>query len=234
MFIFDGTLNFKDMNKVINVLITTATGIGNGLASVGDYKKATNAFKSLFSTLDTECLIDITEEENMNKISAKDIKGKIEFKNVSFAYPTRKDQKILKNISFVIQPGQAAALVGYSGCGKSTIVQLLERYYDPDEGEILVDDVNIKDYNLIELRRKIGLVSQEPVLFKRSVYNNILYGNLEATKEEVLEAARKACIMKFFTKNDQGKKRRSSFRRRKAKTSNRKSIFEKSSDSFIR
>ena len=188
------------------MLITTATGIGNGLASVGDYKKATNAFKSLFSTLDTECLIDITEEENMNKISAKDIKGKIEFKNVSFAYPTRKDQKILKNISFVIQPGQAAALVGYSGCGKSTIVQLLERYYDPDEGEILVDDVNIKDYNLIELRRKIGLVSQEPVLFKRSVYNNILYGNLEATKEEVLEAARKACIMKFFTKNDQGKK----------------------------
>ena len=122
--------------------------------------------------------------------------------------------------------------MGYSGCGKSTIVQLLERYYDPDEGEILVDDVNIKDYNLIELRRKIGLVSQEPVLFKRSVYNNILYGNLEATKEEVLEAARKACIMKFFTKNDQGKKRRSSFRRRKAKTSNRKSIFEKSSDSF--
>ena len=206
VFIFDGTLNFKDMNKVINVLITTATGIGNGLASVGDYKKATNAFKSLFSTLDTECLIDITEEGNMNKISAKDIKGKIEFKNVSFAYPTRKDQKILKNISFVIQPGQAAALVGYSGCGKSTIVQLLERYYDPDEGEILVDDVNIKDYNLIELRRKIGLVSQEPVLFKRSVYNNILYGNLEATKEEVLEAARKACIMKFFTKNDQGKK----------------------------
>ena len=165
VFIFDETLNFKDMNKVINVLITTATGIGNGLASVGDYKKATNAFKSLFSTLDTECLIDITEEENMNKISAKDIKGKIEFKNVSFAYPTRKDQKILKNISFVIQPGQAAALVGYSGCGKSTIVQLLERYYDPDEGEILVDDVNIKDYNLIELRRKIGLVSQEPVLF---------------------------------------------------------------------
>ena len=206
VFILDGRLKFEDMNRVMNILIVTATGIGNGLGTVGDYSKASNAFKSLFSTIDTECLIDITEEGNKNKKSAKDIKGKIEFKNVSFSYPTRRDQKILKNISFVIQPGQAAALVGYSGCGKSTIIQLLERYYDPDEGEILIDDVNIKDYNLIELRRKIGLVSQEPVLFKRSVYHNILYGKLDASKEEVIEAAKKACIMKFFTKNDQGKK----------------------------
>ena len=206
VFILDGRLKFEDMNRVMNILIVTATGIGNGLGTVGDYSKASNAFKSLFSTIDTECLIDITEEGNKNKKSAKDIKGKIEFKNVTFSYPTRRDQKILKNISFVIQPGQAAALVGYSGCGKSTIIQLLERYYDPDEGEILIDDVNIKDYNLIELRRKIGLVSQEPVLFKRSVYHNILYGKLDASKEEVIEAAKKACIMKFFTKNDQGKK----------------------------
>ena len=205
-FIFKGKLKFEDMNRVMNILIVTASGIGNGLSSVGDAKKASNAFKSLFSTIDTECLIDITEEGNRHKKSAQDIKGKIEFKNVTFSYPTRRDQKILKNVSFVIQPGQAAALVGYSGCGKSTIIELLERYYDPDEGEILIDDVNIKDYNLIELRRKIGLVSQEPVLFKRSVYNNILYGNLSATKEDVLEAARKACIMKFFTKNDAGKK----------------------------
>ena len=117
-----------------------------------------------------------------------------------------KYQKVLKNISFTIEPGQAAALVGYSGCGKSTIIQLLERYYDISEGEILLDGINIKDYNLLELRRKIGLVSQEPVLFKRSVYENIRYGKLTATRDEVFTAAKRACIEKFFNKKELGTK----------------------------
>ena len=95
-----------------------------------------------------------------------------------------------------IEKGQKAALVGYSGCGKSTIIQLIERYYDADSGEVLLDDINIKDYNLFELRKRIGLVSQEPVLFKRSVYENILYGDLNANKDEVLEAAQRAHIEK--------------------------------------
>ena len=75
-----------------------------------------------------------------------------------------------------INPGEHVALVGYSESGKSTIIQLIERYYDVVDGGELIDDINIKDYNLFELRRKIGRVSQEPVLFKRSVYENILYG----------------------------------------------------------
>ena len=93
-------------------------------------------------------------------------------------------------------------LVGYSGSGKSTIIQLLTRFYDVEDGkgEILIDGVNIKDYNLYELRKKIGLVSQEPVLFKRSVLENVRYGKLDATDEECIEAAREANIMKFFTK----------------------------------
>ena len=99
-------------------------------------------------------------------------------------------------------------MVGYSGCGKSTIIQLIERFYEVDEGngEILIDDVNIIDYNIYSLRKKIGLVSQEPVLFKRSVYDNILYGRLDATKEEVLAAARAAAIEKFFDKQQMGAK----------------------------
>ena len=99
-------------------------------------------------------------------------------------------------------------MVLYSGCGKSTIIQLLERYYDVKDGngEILIDGINIKDYNLLELREKIGLVSQEPVLFKRSVYQNILYGDLNANKDEVLEAAKRAHIEKFFDKEQIGTK----------------------------
>ena len=105
-------------------------------------------------------------------------------------------------MSLTIYPGQQVAFVGYSGSGKSTIIQLLTRFYDVEDGkgEILIDDVNIKDYNLYELRKKIGLVSQEPVLFKRSVLENVRYGKLDATDEECIEAARQANIMKFFTK----------------------------------
>ena len=83
------------------------------------------------------------------------MKGKIEFKNVTFAYPTRPDQKILRDISLTIPEGHSAALVGYSGCGKSTIIQLIERYYDADKGEVLIDGINIKDYNLYQLQKKL-------------------------------------------------------------------------------
>ena len=97
-------------------------------------------------------------------------------------------------------------LVGYSGSGKSTIIQLIERFYDVNDGEILIDNINIKDYNLYELRKKIGLVSQEPVLFKRNVYENILYGKLDSNYEEVLNAAKKASIGKFFNEKETGTK----------------------------
>ena len=89
---------------------------------------------------------------------------------------------------------------------KSTIIQLIERYYDVDSGQVLIDDIDIKDYNLFELRKKIGLVSQEPTLFKRSVYENILYGKLDANKEEVYKAVEKAVITKFFKDGEMGGK----------------------------
>ena len=156
----------------------------------------------IYSTLDTPTLINPFKHDNEGKISAENIKGKIELRHVYFAYPTRPEQVILKDVSFTVYPGQQVALVGYSGSGKSTVIQLLTRFYDVEDGkgEILIDDVNIKDYNLYQLRKKIGLVSQEPVLFKRSVLENVRYGKLTATDEECIEAAREANIMKFFTK----------------------------------
>ena len=187
-------------------MIMTTTGISVGLNGISDYPKAKSAFISVFQTMRTESLIPPFLKDNEGKIVPDNLRGKIEFKNVTFAYPTKPDIDVLKNVSFLINPGQSVGLVGYSGCGKSTIIQLIERFYDIDIGELLIDDINIKDYNLYLLRKKIGLVSQEPVLFKRSVYENILYGRLDATKEEVLASARAAAIEKFFNKKEMGTK----------------------------
>ena len=208
VFIRNETIKFEQMTIVIALSVTVSIGCSNGLKGLVFMSKASKSFDSIFRILDAKSEIDVTKEGNANKISAKNIKGKIEFKNVTFAYPTKLDINVLNNISFSIEPGQAAALVGYSGCGKSTIIQLLERFYDVKDGngEILIDGVNIKDYNLLELREKIGLVSQEPVLFKRSVYENILYGNLNANRDEVFEAAKRAHIEKFFDKQQMGTK----------------------------
>ena len=201
-YILTGQIDSEDMGLAMNIVMTSAGGIGNGLAQLGDLKKANIAFRSIYSTLDTETLINPYKRDNEGKISAENIKGKIELRHVYFAYPTRPEQVILKDVSLIVYPGQQAALVGYSGSGKSTIIQLLTRFYDVEEGkgEILIDDVNIKEYNLYQLRKKIGLVSQEPILFKRSVLENVRYGRLDATDEECIEAARQANIMKFFTK----------------------------------
>ena len=198
--ILDGDIDSEDMGLALNIVITSCAGVSQALSNVGDIKKASVAFKSLYSTLDTQSLIPPFKRDNEGKISAANIKGKIELRHVYFAYPTRPEQVILKDVSLTIYPGQQVALVGYSGSGKSTIIQLLTRFYDVEEGkgEILIDDVNIKDYNLYELRKKIGLVSQEPVLFKRNVLENVRYGKLDATDEECINAAREANIMKFF------------------------------------
>ena len=199
-YILDGDIDSEDMGLAMNVVITCASGIGQAMGNVGDIKKAIVAFKSLYSTLDTQSLIPPFKRQNEGKVSAANLKGKIELRHVYFAYPTRPEQVILKDVSLTILPGQQVALVGYSGSGKSTIIQLLTRFYDIEEGkgEILIDGINIKDYNLYELRKKIGLVSQEPVLFKRNVLENVRYGRLDATNEECIEAAREANIMKFF------------------------------------
>ena len=200
-YILDRTLDSEDMAIALSVVTTCAQGISNGLGNIGNLKKALVAYKSIYSTLDTPSTIPPYEADNVGKVSAMNIRGKIELKHVYFAYPTRPENVILKDVSLVINPGEQAAFVGYSGSGKSTIIQLLNRFYDVEEGkgEILIDDVNIKDYNLYELRKKIGLVSQEPSLFRISVLENVRYGNLKASDEECIEAAREANIMKFFT-----------------------------------
>jgi ATP-binding cassette, subfamily B, bacterial len=123
---------------------------------------------------------------------------KIAYRNVAFSYPSRPDVEVLKNISFEVKSGEKIGLVGYSGAGKSTIVQLLMRYYQLSGGQIVVDGKNINEYDLTDLRKNIAIVPQEVMLFGGTIYENIAYGNPQASENEVIEAARKANALEFI------------------------------------
>src|SRR5262249_30626793 len=143
-------------------------------------------------------VIDIN---NPNQTVIKPIKGDIEFRNVSFKYPSREKQ-VLKNLSFKISASSKVAFVGPSGCGKSTIIALLLRFYDCDQGEIFVDGINIKDYDLRHLRESFGVVSQEPVLFNGTIEYNIKYTKEKASDEEMRSAAAEANALGFIENNE--------------------------------
>ena len=116
--------------------------------------------------------------------------GQISFKSVFFNYPARKDVKILSGLNLDIASGKTVALVGPSGCGKSTCIQLLQRFYDPHEGQVLVDGIDIKKLNVGWLRNNIGIVGQEPVLFDCSIKDNIKYGKQDASDDEIANRLR--------------------------------------------
>ncbi len=151
----------------------------------------------IFEIMDIEPAI--LERENALEL---DIKGEIEFKNVSFSYDGRK--KVLDDVSFKIKPGEKIALVGHTGAGKTTIVNLICRFYDPQEGEILIDGVNIKDIKLESLRKQIGVMFQDTFLFSGSVLDNIKYGNLDANYEEIVETSKKVYAHNFITSLEKG------------------------------
>lgn len=121
-----------------------------------------------------------------------DFKGEIEFQNIWFRYPTRKDHWVFKGLNLKINHKETIAIVGESGQGKSTLVSLLMRFYDPQFGKILVDGVNITDYDISQLRSRMGLVMQEPTLFNYTIRENILYGKLTASNEEIQVCCDKA------------------------------------------
>ncbi|KAJ0829571.1 putative Type I protein exporter [Helianthus annuus] len=133
-----------------------------------------------------------------------DIRGDIELKDVYFTYPARRDEEIFSGFSLCISSGTTAALVGQSGSGKSTVISLIERFYDPQQGEILIDNINLKEFQLKWIREKIGLVSQEPVLFTSSIKDNILYGKDDASMDEIRVAVELANAAKFIDKLPKG------------------------------
>ena len=171
-------------------------------------KKLSNAISNIqggMASLDrvSEVLdYDLKVSEIVNPVSISDINDKIEFKNIGFQYD--KDNVILKDFSLSIPKGKTVALVGQSGSGKTTIANLLTRFYDVSEGQILIDNVDIKNLNLTQYRHLLGMVTQESVLFNDSVYNNILMGKPDASKEEVINAAKIANADQFITQLQDG------------------------------
>jgi ABC-type multidrug transport system fused ATPase/permease subunit len=139
-------------------------------------------------------------------LSPERVQGSIEFKNVSFKYPTRPDLTILKNLSLKIHPGQTVAFVGPSGSGKSTTIQLVQRFYDALSGQVILDGHNVKDLNVKWLRQQIGVVSQEPVLFNMTVRQNLLMGteNQDISESIIVEACKEANCHTFITQLPEG------------------------------
>lgn len=182
------------------------TGIlGGAIASFGTlYTQivgAIGATERIQEILDTPSELPIDKSETTTDLK---IIGDVKYENVSFAYPTRKDLTILKGINLHINAGQKIALVGQSGGGKSTIVQLLMKFYQPDQGLITVDGKNINDYNLTQYRKNIGIVPQEVILFGGSIKENIAYGKPNATDAEINKAAELSNSLEFISTFPQG------------------------------
>ena len=149
--------------------------------------------------------IEIKDKENSEHIAS--FEHQIEFRNVSFAYTDHRNNElvyVLKNINLVIPKGKTVALVGQSGSGKSTMVDLIPRYYDVQEGEVLIDGINVKDLAVHDLRQLIGNVNQEAILFNASFKDNIRFGKTDATEEEIANAAKIANAYNFITQSEQG------------------------------
>ncbi|KAI0240733.1 ATP-dependent translocase ABCB1 [Lamellibrachia satsuma] len=126
--------------------------------------------------------------------------GEVTFDDIEFTYPSRQDATVLRGLAVTIKPGQRVALVGQSGCGKSTCVSLVERFYDASNGSVLIDGVDVRSLNVQWLRAQLALVSQEPVLFNTTIHDNIAYGDnaRTPTMDEVIAAAKKANIHNFI------------------------------------
>lgn len=207
---------FPLVGLVNNLLYALLISIGTifhiqGVISVGKIQAMTNYSKmftrpisniaQIFNVLQAAVaggdrlfkLIDEPSEyQNDTKQTLKTVKGKVEFQNVHFSY--EKGTKVLNDINFVACPGQVVAIVGPTGSGKTTIINLMTRFYDIDEGIILLDDHNIYDLSKDYLRHQVGIVLQTTYLFKGTIYDNIRYGRMDATEQEVIEAAKLAHV----------------------------------------
>ncbi len=164
----------------------------------GNIQKALAAAQRVFDVLDLP--EEVTDLPDARPLPA--VTGSVSFEHVTFSY--NKGDEIIHDLSFSVKPGQAIGLVGPSGAGKSTIASLLPRFYDCDSGTIRIDGTDIRDATLDSLRSQVGIVPQETILFNGTVYDNILYGRLDATKEEIIEAAKAANAHDFIMELPQG------------------------------
>ncbi|XBI65186.1 hypothetical protein VPH35_045100 [Triticum aestivum] len=202
LFVHDGKSTFKDVFRVYFALVFTAFGISQTSAMASDSTKAQESTTSILAVIDRRSKIDPTSDEG---IKLEKVDGNIDFNHVSFKYPSRPDVQVFSDFTLGIPSGKTTALVGESGSGKSTVIALLERFYDPDSGTISLDGTELKNLTLSWLRDQMGLVSQEPVLFNDTIRANIAYGKRgEATEEEIITVAKAANAHEFISSLPQG------------------------------
>jgi ATP-binding cassette, subfamily B, bacterial len=212
--VLQGELAFQDL---FTFIIYTGF-IGGSVGGLGDMyaqiQRTIGASERILEILGEESEVEVessmrtqtrvSKKPNIEHQTEASVASKIEYKNVAFSYPSRPDMEVLRDISFEVKSGEKIALVGYSGAGKSTIVQLLMRYYKSSGGQILVDGKNINEYDLTDLRKNIAVVPQEVMLFGGTIYENIAYGNPQASENEVIEAAKKANALEFINSFPEG------------------------------
>ncbi|XP_045876165.1 ATP-dependent translocase ABCB1 isoform X1 [Meles meles] len=188
------------IGQVLTVFFSVLIGafsIGQASPSIEAFANARGAAYEIFKIIDNKPSID---SYSKNGHKPDNIKGNLEFKNVHFSYPSRKEVKILKGLNLTVESGQTVALVGNSGCGKSTTVQLMQRLYDPTDGMVCIDGQDIRAINVRYLREITGVVSQEPVLFATTIAENIRYGHENVTMEEIEKAVKEANAYDFIMK----------------------------------
>lgn len=188
-------MDFERIMLVFGAVIFGAQSVGQAASMMPDYAKAQVSIVNILELLDRKPLINNWTSADPSQKSV-DLNGEIKFDLVEFTYPARREVTVLNKLSMRIKPGQKIALVGSSGCGKSTVTQLLERFYDPDDGSVSINNLNLKDIDLHHLRSQMGIVSQEPVLFDTSIAENIAYGDnsRQVTMDEIIAAAKMANI----------------------------------------
>lgn len=196
----DGEMQYGDVLSVFMGIMMGAMTLSGVGAMLNSFSEATGSAAMLFDIIERKPRIKLDD----GLIPEKPTEGHIEFQDVHFSYPSRPDVEVLKGISFKCYPGQTVALVGASGSGKSTTVQLLERFYNKKSGRILIDGKDIEDYNVKWIRSQIGLVSQEPTLFDNTIAKNIAINAPKATQEQIEEAAKLANAHDFIKKLSHG------------------------------
>lgn len=195
--ISEGYITSKQLFETYLILLSTGKVIADAGSMTMDIAKGSSAIKSVFSVLDRKTRIDPDDQHGHKP---ETIEGKVEVREVDFVYPARPNVIVLKGFSLNIEAGKSVALVGQSGSGKSTIIGLIERFYDPIRGTIKIDGRHIRSYNLRSLRKHIALVSQEPNLFAGSIRQNITYGiDHEIDESEIVLASKAANAHDFIS-----------------------------------
>ncbi|KAI4377682.1 hypothetical protein MLD38_015269 [Melastoma candidum] len=199
--LFHGKISYQHLFQVFFVLVSTGRVIAETGSLTADLSKGMSALKSIHMILNRKSEM---KPDDPDGIDPESILGEIEFKRVSFNYSNRPEQRILKDVSLHIDAGKVVALVGQSGSGKSTIIRLVERFYDPSHGSVEIDGIDLRRYNLRKLRSHISLVSQDPALFTGTIRDNIRYGKESATDSEVVAAATLANAHQFISTMEEG------------------------------